>query len=269
MRDSLLNKMTLYNAIGRDYSNTRRSDPRIAATLLDILETPQASTIVDIGAGTGSYAFVLAEHGYRVLAVEPSATMRGQAIAHPAIQEIDAHAESLPLPNQSADAAIIILAFHHFQNYEQALREVCRVTGGGQIVLFTYDPEMISSFWLTNYFPSFITDVQSTFMPVPTLMAELQTIMGAVVKALPFPLPHDLSDSFAAVGWSRPELYLDSRIRNGISSFAKIDTVELEHGLSRLHKNLETGAWDREYGHLRQEKQYDVGYRFIYTTTVS
>lgn len=261
--------MTLYDTIGRDYSQTRRSDPRIAATLLEILESSQASTIVDIGAGTGSYALVLAEHGYRVLAVEPSATMRGQAIAHPAIQGVDAHAESLPLPDQSADAAIIILAFHHFQDYEQALQEVRRVTGGGQIVLFTYDPDVISSFWLTRYFPSFVTDVQSTFMPVPKLMSEIQTFMGAVVKALPFPLPHDLSDSFAAVGWSRPELYLDSSIRNGISSFAKIDTVEVEQGLSRLQKDLETGAWDREYGHLRQQKQYDVGYRFIYTTAAS
>jgi ubiquinone/menaquinone biosynthesis C-methylase UbiE len=261
--------MTLYDRIGRDYFHTRRSDPRIAATLLEILESSQVSTIVDIGAGTGSYAFVLAEHGYRVLAVEPSATMRDQAIAHPAIQGIDAHAESLPLPDQSVDAAIIILAFHHFQDYEQALQEVRRVTGGGQIVLFTYDPDMISSFWLTKYFPSFVTDVKSTFMPVSKLMAAIETIMDAEVKALAFPLPHDLSDSFAAVGWSRPELYLDSHIRNGISSFAKIDAVELEHGLSRLQNDLETGAWDREYGHLRQEKQYDVGYRFIFTTAVS
>lgn len=257
--------MTLYETIGKDYSRTRISDSRIAAALLEILACSQGSIIVDIGAGTGSYALVLAEHGYRVFAVEQSATMRGQAIAHPAIQWVDACAENLPLPNQSADTAIIILAFHHFQDHQQALREAHRVTGGGQIVLFTYDPDMISSFWLTKYFPSLVTDVQSTFVPVTKLMSEIQTITGAPVRTLAFPLPHDLSDSFAAVGWARPELYLDSSIRNGISSFAKIDTVELNHGLLRLRNDLETGLWDREYGHLRQQKQYDVGYRFIYT----
>ena len=117
--------MTFYDTIGKGYSQTRKSDSRIAAALLEILSSSQISTVVDIGAGTGSYALVLAEHGYRVLAVEPSATMRGQAIAHPAIQWVDAYAESLPLPDQSADAAIIILAFHHFQDEQQALREVC------------------------------------------------------------------------------------------------------------------------------------------------
>lgn len=213
--------MALYDTIGRTYAQTRRSDPRIAAKLLEILTSGQASTIADIGAGTGSYALVLAEHGYRVLAVEPSATMRSQAIAHPAIEWFDGYADNLPLSNQLVDAAIIMLAFHHFQNYQQALCEVDRVTGGGQIVLFTYDPAMISRFWLTKYFPSFVTDVESTFLPISQLTAEIQTVTGNAVSVIPFPLPQDLSDSFAAVGWARPELYLDSSVRNGISSFAK------------------------------------------------
>lgn len=77
--------MTLYDVIGKTYSSTRRSDSRIAEKLLEILASSQASTIADIGAGTGSYALVLAERGYRVFAIEPSAMMRSQAIAHPAI----------------------------------------------------------------------------------------------------------------------------------------------------------------------------------------
>ncbi len=147
--------MTLYDAIGKNYSQTRKKDPRIAATLLEILQSTQGYTIVDIGAGTGSYATLLAEHSYHVIAVEPSSTMREQAISHPAIQWIDAHAENLPLPSNSVNAAIIMLAFHHFQDYQKALQEINRVTGDGQIILFTYDPNMISDFWMTKYFPSF------------------------------------------------------------------------------------------------------------------
>ncbi|MBD2058744.1 hypothetical protein H6F88_22545 [Oculatella sp. FACHB-28] len=82
---------------------------------------------------------------------------------------------------------------------------------------------------------------------------------------IPFSLPHNLSDSFAAVGWARPELYFDSSIRSGISSFAKIDTDELDNGLSQLREDLEKGIWDKEYGHLLQQKQYDVGYRFVHS----
>jgi SAM-dependent methyltransferase len=257
--------MTLYDRIGRTYARTRRSDPRIVAKLLEILKSSQVSTIADIGAGTGSYALVLAEQGYRVFAIEPSATMRNQAIAHPAIQWVDGYAENLPLPDQSVDAAIIMLAFHHFRNHRQALQEVHRVIGGGQLVLFTYDPDMVTRFWLTQYFPSFALDVQSTFLPISRLKLEIESITGRSVNTEPFALPYDLSDSFAAVGWARPELYLDSSVRNGISSFAKITEDELEQGLSSLRKDLETGYWDQKHGYLRQQIQQDVGYRFVYT----
>lgn len=258
--------MVLYDTIGKTYTKTRQSDPRIAMELLRILEPFQASTIVDIGAGTGSYAFFLAEHGYRVLAVEPSAVMRSQAISHPAIQWIDSNAEHLPLSARVADVAIIILALHHFQHHSHALQEIRRVTDGGQVILFTYDPEMISSFWLTQYFPSLITDVKSTFLPIATLTAEIRSILDSVVNVVSFPLPNDLLDSFAAVGWARPELYLDSNIRKGISSFAKLNDDALEQGLSDLHCDLETGVWDQKYGYLRQQSHYDVGYRFVFTT---
>lgn len=256
--------MALYDVIGKNYAQTRRSDPRIAGKLRELLASSQAFTIADIGAGTGSYALALAECGYHVLAIEPSMTMRSQAIAHPEIEWVNAYADSLPLSDRSVDAAIMMLAFHHFPDYRQALSEIHRVVGNGQIVLFTYDPSMISGFWLTEYFPSFIKDVEATFLPVPQLVDEIQAVAGNVVNVIPFPLPHDLSDSFAAVGWARPELYLDRSIRNGISSFAKIDDSELNRGLSRLGEDLERGEWDQKYRHLRQQNQYDVGYRFIH-----
>lgn len=260
--------MAFYDVIGKTYAQTRRSDPRITKKLLEILASSPASTIADIGAGTGSYASVLTEHGYRVFAIEPSETMRSQAIAHPAIEWMDAYVENLPLSDQSVDAAIIMLAFHHFPDYRQALNEMHRVVGNGQMIFFTYDPEMISSFWLTEYFPSFIRDVESTFLPIPKLLEEIQSITDSVANVIPFPLPNDLSDSFAAVGWARPELYLDSDIRNGISSFSKIDDDELNSGLFRLSEDLERGWWDRKYGHLRQQSEYDVGYRFFHRSAV-
>jgi ubiquinone/menaquinone biosynthesis C-methylase UbiE len=256
--------MVLYDRIGKNYTQTRKSDPHIAAKLLEILSFSHVATIADIGAGTGSYAAVFAEKGYQVLAIEPSEMMRNQAIHHQQIQWIDAVAEQIPLPDRSADAAIVMLAFHHFQDYRQALSEIHRLIGDGIIIIFTYDPALISSFWLTDYFPSFMVDVQSTFIPVSRLIAEIELVSNLTVHVDPFPLPHDLSDSFAAVGWARPELYLDSNIRNGISSFAKMTPTELNRGLTSLREDLKTKAWDRKYGHLRQQQEYDVGYRFIY-----
>jgi ubiquinone/menaquinone biosynthesis C-methylase UbiE len=259
--------ITLYNTIGNNYSQTRKSDPRITATLLEILNVTPPTTVLDIGAGTGSYALELAKQEYQVLAVEPSATMRSQATFHPLVQWFDGCAESLPLLDRSADAAIVMLAFHHFQNYQKALAEVHRVTGGGQLVVLTYDPDYISKFWLTRYFPGLIADVQSTLLPIAQLTSAIETITNASVKVIPFPLPHDLIDAFAAVGWARPEFYLDGRIRNGISTFAKLDQAALDEGLSQLQQDIETGTWDEEFGYLRQQQQYDAGYRFVYTVT--
>jgi ubiquinone/menaquinone biosynthesis C-methylase UbiE len=256
--------MTLYDLIGTTYSQTRRCDPRILAKSLDILASSPAKTIVDIGAGTGSYAMGLAEQGYLVLAVEPSTTMRHQAIAHPNITWLDGVAECLPLANQAADAAIVMLAIQHFQSHQQALQEIGRVVGPGQIIIFTYDPAMISSFWLTDYFPEFINDVESTFLPITQLKDEIQSVTGREVQVTPFPLPQDLTDSFAAVGWAQPERYLDSKIRDGISSFAKFNTQQLSDGLARLQADLSSGAWDQRHGYLRQQTQYDLGYCFVH-----
>jgi hypothetical protein len=41
--------------------------------------------------------------------------------------------------------------------------------------------------------------------------------------------------------------------------------TELDHGLLQLQKDLTMGLWDQEYGYLRQQQQYDAGYRFVYT----
>lgn len=61
-----------YEVIGRGYVVGRRTDPRIAARIWAALGS--ARTVVNIGAGTGSYE----PPGRTVVAVEPSAVMRAQ-----------------------------------------------------------------------------------------------------------------------------------------------------------------------------------------------
>lgn len=258
--------MTIYDSIGKSYSNTRKSDSRIVKAMLDILNCSGIATIVDIGAGTGSYAYALVNHNYNVIAIEPSEIMRSQAISHPKIDWIDAQAESLPLSDRCVNAAIIILALHHFDDYRQALKEAYRVTNSGLIIIFTYDPAFISDFWLTDYFPSLITDVRASFISMGRLVLDLKNITNRAINIVPFCLPNDLVDSFAAIGWSRPELYLDIDIRQGISSFSKIKSTEIDEGLLLLQKDLKLGIWDKKYGYLRHQNNYDAGYRLVHTT---
>ena len=65
-------RLAEYDVIGKTYNVTRQADKRITQTLINSLDTPTTSLILDIGASTGNYSVELAKHGYKVIAVEPS-----------------------------------------------------------------------------------------------------------------------------------------------------------------------------------------------------
>jgi SAM-dependent methyltransferase len=91
--------VTYYDAIGGAYAATRRTDPRIAAQVWDALG--DARTVLNVGAGTGSYE----PPDREVTAVEPSAVMRALR-PEGAAPCVAAVAESLPFADQSFDAAM-------------------------------------------------------------------------------------------------------------------------------------------------------------------
>src|SRR5438105_5146877 len=81
-------------------------------------------TLVDIGAGTGQFSAVFSEwFGLRVAAVEPSAAMRDQIPKTEAIRVFEGDASSLPLPDESADAAWLSLVVHHIADLAAATHE--------------------------------------------------------------------------------------------------------------------------------------------------
>ncbi|HEY6834842.1 MAG TPA: methyltransferase domain-containing protein [Gaiellaceae bacterium] len=93
-------------------------------------------TLVDIGAGTGQFAAAVSDwFELSVLAVEPSAAMRGQIRRSAAIQVLEGDASALPLPDASADAAWLSLVLHHLPDLEAAAHEFRRVLRPGAPVL--------------------------------------------------------------------------------------------------------------------------------------
>src|SRR5688500_17968710 len=109
-----------YDRIGVGYAPHRRPDPRLAQLLRAALRS--AKSVVNIGAGTGSY-----EPADRfVVAVEPSGTMLDQRPpgSAPAIRGI---AERLPLADRSVDAALAVFTVHHWNDLEAGLAELKRV----------------------------------------------------------------------------------------------------------------------------------------------
>ena len=257
--------MTLYNSIGKNYNSTRKSDPRIVKRLLELLNLPAGSTIADIGAGTGNYSRAIADLGYKVVAIEPSEVMRNQAMTHPRVSWLAGSAEQIPLDDRTVDGVVVMLALHHFSDLERSLKEINRICKTGKMVLFAFEQAKIPEFWLADYFPYFIRDTLTTLPSTQKIARAIDKISQKEVVIIPYLLPSNLSDLFAASGWCRPEIYLDKRVRSGISSFVKMPANELQEGLYRLQVDLDRGIWQEKYGFLRTQKEYDAGYRIIVT----
>jgi SAM-dependent methyltransferase len=170
-----------------------------------------------------------------------------------AAEAIQACADDMPFDNGSFDASMAVLTVHHWPDKEAGLREMRRVTRG-RIVLLTFDPSHRP--WLTDYLPELAT-LDEAQMPT---MSDYERWLGSV-QVTPVLVPHDCSDGFLHAYWRRPAAYLDARIRSGSSSFWVIRDVE--SGLQKLKRDLETGEWERRYAELLTLDAYDAGYRLV------
>jgi SAM-dependent methyltransferase len=240
----------LYDRIGRSYATTRQTDPRIAALIDEALG--DARSVVNVGAGTGSYEPVDRD----VVAVEPSAAMIAQRPpgAAPAVQ---ASAEHLPFPDSSFDAALAVNTVHHWTDLRAGLRELRRVARR-RIVFFLCDPRRGVPFWLVEDYLPVLRRRERIGALVETIADELRPL-----TVVPLRLPRDCADGLFTAYWARPELYLDETVRRNISHFAVGTEDELREGLARLAADLASGAWDERYGHLRAFPELDLGHRVL------
>jgi len=238
-----------YRTFGRGYAEVRRPDPRIARQLHAALA--DAATVVNVGAGTGSYE----PAGRRVLAVEPSVTMvrqRGPGAA-PAVRAV---AEDLPCADGRFDVALALLTVHHWRDPVAGLTELRRVARR-QVVL-TWDVEVMARYWLVaDYLPE-ITVRERRLATVDTV---LRVLDGAEVRVVD--VPWDCTDGFLAAYWRRPAAYLDDGVRAGMSGVAALPASVVGPAMARLAADLRTGAWRRRHGDLLARESLDVGYRLV------
>jgi SAM-dependent methyltransferase len=239
-----------YDLIGRTYSRQRRTDPRMAAPIFAALG--DARSIVNVGAGTGSYE----PDDRRVVAVEPSTEMIRQRAAD-AAPVVRAVAEALPFEDETFDAALAVLTVHHWTDWRGGLSELKRVAG--RCVVLTSDMSVFGEFWLVkDYFPQILELDLARF---PTVEELVDALDGATVQTVY--VPRDCVDGFTAAYWARPEAYLDAIVRSAMSGLAVLDLEVVDQGIARLSEDLRSGRWDDRYGGLREADTFDGSYRLL------
>jgi SAM-dependent methyltransferase len=241
----------VYDRIGGHYARGRHADPRIAGRIMAALDG--SSSVVNVGAGSGSYE----PQDRSVVAVEPSATMIAQraAGAAPAVRAV---AEALPFATDSFDAALAVLTVHHWTSPAAGLAELRRVARG-PVVLFTRDNEAVPFWWLHHYFPASGQLEKSRETP----LSELAAALGGTAQMVAVPIPADCTDGFNAAYWRRPADYLDPGVWRAMSALALISEEDRAGGMSHLQDDLDSGEWDRRWGHLRSLEELDLGYRLL------
>jgi DNA-binding transcriptional MerR regulator len=241
----------LYDAIGSAYPATRRTEPRIAARIWEALGG--ARTVLNVGAGTGSYE----PPGREVTAVEPSAVMRAQRPAG-AAPCVAAAAESLPFEDQSFDAAMAFSTVHHWRDPIAGLREMRRVAR--RVVVFTYEAGTtgwLDRFWLSrDYLPEFA----DLFVGWPSL-ADLTHAIGG--RAQPVVIPWDCADGFFEAYWRRPEAYLDDHVRRAVSVWTRVGPEAERRAVSSLRDDLHSGRWAERNRDLLALDAAELGLRLL------
>jgi SAM-dependent methyltransferase len=246
---SAISSTQLYDTVGATYSVTRRTEPRIAAQVWAALG--DARTVLNVGAGTGSYE----PSDREVTAVEPSAVMRAQRPAG-AARCVAATAESLPFKDQSFDAAMAFATVHHWQDPLAGILEMRRVAR--RVVVFTCDTTDRSwrrRFWLTR---DYLPEVAASRVGLAT---ELARAIGARME--PVLIPWDCADGFFEAYWRRPEAYLDETVRRGISVWASVGPDAEQRAVCSLRDDLASGRWVERNGDLLDLEAAELGLRLL------
>jgi ubiquinone/menaquinone biosynthesis C-methylase UbiE len=113
-----------FGSVAEAYDRARPTYPLEA---VEWMTGRAASTVVELGAGTGKLTDRLVELGHDILATDPSDQMlQHLRLRHPELRVTTAPAEAIPVATRSVDTVVAAQAFHWF-DVDRALREAARV----------------------------------------------------------------------------------------------------------------------------------------------
>lgn len=235
--------MALYDKIGVGYDTTRQADPYLLSRIIYHLAPKPEGRYLDVGSGTGNYTIAMRRAGLALWGIELSTTMLASAVEKS--REVlwhNADAHAIPFRDEAFDGATMTFVHHHVKDPVSAFREVRRVVRGqARFVLLNGTVEQLQHYWLNEYFPRALEQASAPYARFET--EDALTAAGfRIVAEEKYDIADDLKDWFLYCGKHKPKLYLDPRVRAGISSFAAADDQdEIDRGVERLAKDIRSG----------------------------
>ena len=106
------------------------------ARLKELLKLPATGWILDAGGGTGRVSSQLSAFADHVIVTDLSHNMLKKAQQKGGLNPIRSHVESLPFPDESFERILVVDAFHHFCDQQEAAIDLLRVLKtGGRLVI--------------------------------------------------------------------------------------------------------------------------------------
>lgn len=237
----------VYNEIGTNYNLTRKADPFLAKKLVEHLTPKKDGLYLDIGCGTGNYTDALQKKGYKFIGIDPSEKMLNQAKRkNSKIEWKIGSAESTGLSKNSLDGITASLTIHHWTDLSKAFIELTSILKpNGKLVIFTSTPKQMKGYWLNHYFRKMLADSMLKMPTLEVINSEINAAGLLFFDSEKYFVRPDLEDQFLYCGKHNPELYFDSQIRQGISSFSSLaNQNEVSVGLSELRVDIERSNID-------------------------
>lgn len=234
-----------YNKIGIDYNSTRKADPFLTKQLIKHINPKEDEIFLDIGCGTGNYTNELAKKGLRLIGIDPSEKMLEQArLKNASVDWRMGTAEKIELPDHTFNGVIASLTIHHWSDLQKGFSELQRVLKPeGRIVVFTSTPKQMEGYWLNHYFPMMLKNSIDQMPSLESIEDAMTNSNIQIIKTEKYFIKPDLEDKFLYCGKHQPEIYLNKKVRNGISSFSLLShKPEVDQGLTDLKRNIENGT---------------------------
>ena len=194
-------------------------------------------TVLDLGAGTGRFATLLAEtFDARVVAVEPSEKMRAEAerhSGHPRVVYRDGAATAIPSADAAVDFAFLSMMIHHVPDIAACARELYRVVRpDGLVFIRNVFAGRLDGIRHYEFFPS-ARALDEARLPTVERVRDAFTGAGFVVRALDA-IEQQIDPSLDA--------HYERIKQRALSTLETIDDAEFEEGLRRMRRaaDLET-----------------------------